>query len=87
MNLLWQAFPPFHTIVPLKSFSEKLKEDIQTENFNLNLLNEGERNVSLLKLGGLPRKELNVNQTERVLSILNRHICTNPISSNCSNDP
>jgi archaellum biogenesis ATPase FlaH len=67
--------------VPLKSFSEKLKEDIQTENFNLNLLNEGERNVSLLKLGGLLRKELNVNQTERVLSILNRHICTNPISS------
>ena len=66
--------------VPLKSFSEKLKEDIQTENFNLNLLGEGERNVSLLKLGGLLRKELNVNQTERVLSILNRHICTNPIS-------
>ena len=67
--------------VPLKSFSEKLKEDIQTENFNLNLLGEGERNVSLLKLGGLLRKELNVQQTERVLNILNRHICTTPISS------
>jgi hypothetical protein len=66
--------------VPLKSFSEKLKEDIQTENFNLNLLEEGERNASLMKLGGLLRKELNVNQTERVLSILNRHICSNPIT-------
>ena len=66
--------------VPLKSFSEKLKEDIQTENFNLNLLGEGERNTSLLKLGGLLRKELNVTQTERVLSILNRHICSEPIS-------
>jgi hypothetical protein len=67
--------------VPLKSFSEKLKEDIATENFNLNLLGEGERNVSLLKLGGLLRKELNLPQTERVLSILNRHICTTPIST------
>ena len=66
--------------VPLKSFSEKLKEDIQTEDFNLELLQEGERNSSLMKLGGLLRKELNVNQTERVLGILNRHICANPIT-------
>jgi len=66
--------------VPLKSFSEKLKEDIQTENFNLNLLGEGERNTSLIKLGGLLRKELNSEQTERVLNILNRHICSNPLS-------
>ena len=67
--------------VPLKSFSEKLKEDISTGDFNLKLLDEGERNASLMKLGGLLRKELNVNQTERVLSILNRHICTHPITS------
>jgi hypothetical protein len=66
--------------VPLKSFSEIVKEDIATENFNLNLLGEGERNVSLMKLGGLLRKELNTPQTERVLGILNRHICTNPIT-------
>jgi hypothetical protein len=66
--------------VPLKSFSEKLKEDIQTEDFNLNLLEEGERNASLMKLGGLLRKELNTPQTERVLSILNRHICATPIT-------
>lgn len=67
--------------VPLKTFSEKLKEDIQTENFNLNLLGEGERNSSLLKLGGLLRKILNIRQTEDVLSILNRHICSTPITS------
>jgi hypothetical protein len=66
--------------VPLKSFSEKLKEDIATEDFNLELLEEGERNSSLMKLGGLLRKELNVNQTERVLGILNRHICASPIT-------
>lgn len=65
--------------VPLKSFSEQLKEDIQTENFNLNLLSEGERNISLIKLGGLLRKELNIEQTARVLNILNRHICSIPL--------
>lgn len=74
------AFLKTKVTVPLKSFSEKLKEDIQTEDFNLELLQEGERNASLMKLGGLLRKELNVNQTERVLGILNRHICANPIT-------
>jgi len=65
--------------IPLKSFSEKIVEDIGTENFNLNLIDEGNRNVSLLKLGGLFRKELNVQQTEHVLNIVNQHACAKPL--------
>ena len=65
--------------VPLKSFSEKIKEDIATEEFNLNLIDEGSRNASLIKLGGLLRKELNVQQTEHVLNILNNHACAKPL--------
>jgi len=67
--------------VPLKSFSEKLKEDIETEQFNLGLLQEGNRNASLLKLGGILRKKLSEIQTEEVLSVLNNHICPNPLPS------
>lgn len=65
--------------VPLKSFSEKIKEDIQTEEFNLKLIDEGSRNASLIKLGGLFRKELNVQQTEHVLNVLNTHACESPL--------
>jgi hypothetical protein len=67
------------TTVPLKSLSEKLKEDIETEDFNLGLLEEGNRNVSLLKLGGILRKSLSENQTEEVMQVLNKHICPNPL--------
>lgn len=67
------------TTVPLKSFSEKLKEDIETEDFNLGLLQEGNRNASLLKLGGILRKKLSEVQTEEVLHVLNNHICPDPL--------
>lgn len=67
------------TTVPLKSFSEKLKEDIETEQFNLGLLQEGNRNASLLKLGGILRKKLSEVQTEEVLHVLNNHICPDPL--------
>lgn len=68
-----------HVTVPLKTESEELREDIQEEDFNLKLLGTGERNSSLIRLGGIFRKELNERQTEYVLNALNRHICEQPL--------
>lgn len=65
--------------VPVKTNSERIVEDIGTEEFNLALLEKGERNSSLIRLGGILRKELNIKQTEFALHILNNHICENPL--------
>ena len=62
----------------LKTNSEKLKEDIETENFKMDLFEEGSRNSSLITLGGIFRKELNIPQTQFVLNVLNNHN-TNPL--------
>jgi len=59
--------------IPRKTNSELIKEDIQTEEFKLKLFEEGSRNSSLIKLGGVFRKELNINQTNFVLNVLNKH--------------
>ena len=59
--------------VPRKTNSEIIKEDIQTEDFKLELFPEGTRNSSLIKLGGIFRKNLNIKQTEFVLQVLNSH--------------
>jgi len=67
------------TTVPRKTRSELVKEDIQSEDFNLQLLKEGSRNDSLIRLGGLFRKELSLNQTYYVLNILNKHACEKPL--------
>jgi hypothetical protein len=65
--------------IPLATFSDKIKEEIETGEFTVNLLEEGQRNASLIKLGGILRQELSVQQTETVLQILNRHACSNPL--------
>ena len=59
--------------VPRKTNSEIIKEDITTEDFKLELFPEGTRNSSLIKLGGIIRKFLNIKQTEKVLQVLNNH--------------
>jgi len=59
--------------IPRKTQSEQLKEEIETEDFKMELFDEGSRNVSLVKLGGVLRKGLNIRQTEYVLNVLNRH--------------
>ena len=59
--------------VPRKTNSEIIKEDIATEDFKLELFPEGTRNSSLIKLGGIIRKFLNIKQTEKVLQVLNSH--------------
>ncbi len=64
------------TITGLKTFSEKLKEDIKTEKFDLKVINEGNRTNFLMHFGGVLRKELNLSQTDYTLNIVNRHFCT-----------
>ena len=59
--------------VPRKTNSEVIKEAIDTEDFKLELFPEGTRNSSLIKLGGIFRKNLNIKQTEFVLQTLNNH--------------
>ena len=66
--------------VLVKSFSEKLKEDIQTDtinlaDFNMKPIEEGSRTSFLLRFGGILRKELNINQTGYTLSAINRYLC------------
>lgn len=67
--------------VPRKTESERVIEDIKTEEFNIGAIKEGSRNDSLVRLGGIFRKELNLNQTSFVLRVLNKHMCENPLSS------
>jgi len=59
---------------PKKTHSEQIVEDIQTEDFVIGGLEEGNRNNGLLKLGGILRKQLNPSQTQYALRILNKHL-------------
>jgi SOS response regulatory protein OraA/RecX len=66
--------------VVVKSFSDKLKEDIQEDHINLSEFNmspiqEGNRTNFMLRFGGILRKELNINQTAYTLSLFNRYLC------------
>ena len=74
-----KTFLSTQVTVPRKTDSEKVKEDIETEDFNLGILGQGQRNSSLVRLGGLFRKELNINQTKYILSVLNRTLCKSPL--------
>ena len=75
--------------VPRQTESEKISEDIKTEDFKidpkeLELINnnlEGSCNSSFIKLGGILRKQLNTQQTEYVLHTLNKHLLANPMQS------
>jgi hypothetical protein len=65
----------------LKSFSEKLRDDIKSEDFKLEVIKEGEgRNNFLIHLGGILRKELSIKQTEYVMNAVNNHFCSPPLS-------
>lgn len=77
-----KEFLKSHISVPLKSFSEKIKEEIQTETINLEnskSITEGGRNSFLLSFGGILRKELNINQTSYTLNLINRFLCSPPL--------
>jgi hypothetical protein len=64
---------------PLKTFNEEIKEDIINEDFNLGLVEEGNRNNALLRIGGILRKNLNITQTDFALNVLNRTCCKPPL--------
>ncbi len=73
--------------VPRKTHSELIREEIETEEFKINpkdleLKNnnlEGSCNSSFIKLGGILRKKLNIDQTGYVLHTLNKHLLETPM--------
>jgi hypothetical protein len=67
------------TTPALKTNSEQLSEDINSEDFNLGVIEEGNRNGSLIRLGGILRKELNLTQVGFALNIVNRLYCKPPL--------
>jgi hypothetical protein len=75
------AFLKAKTIsTPLKTFDERVQEEIKTENIdiidtNLTLATEGNRHNFLLSLGGILRKEMSLPQVDTALSIINRVCC------------
>ncbi len=79
--------------VTCKTDSEKLREDIETEDFKIDpkkfaLKNnqlEGNCNTEFIKLGGILRKQLNSVQTGNVLNILNRHMLETPMQQRAIN--
>lgn len=64
-----------------KTYSEITKENIDTENFNLEVIPEGSRNSFMIQLGGILRKELNLQQTVYTLDIINKHFCKPSLSA------
>ena len=75
--------------VPRKTHSELIREEIESEDFKINpkdleLKNnnlEGSCNSSFIKLGGILRKKLNIDQTGYVLHTLNKHLLETPMQS------
>jgi len=65
--------------VARKTDSEQIREDIETEAFNMGIGVQGKRNSSLIKLGGIIRKHLNAKNTEAMLHIINNHIFKTPL--------
>jgi len=78
---------PANLVKLLKEKTSKLTkqiqiEDIEKENFNLDLIEEGSRSDSLIRLAGLFRKRFNYHQTCKIVKSLNKHICLPPLDSN-----
>jgi hypothetical protein len=76
------AFLKTKVSVPVKTFSEKIAEQVTTGELDLSqakLIPEGGRNNFLLSFGGILRKELNNTQTGYTLSLINRYLCSPPL--------
>jgi len=65
-----------------KSVEENRIEEINTGDFRLDLVGEGNRHNFLLHLGGILRKELNTTQTGFVLDLCNKKFCKPPFPKN-----
>lgn len=62
---------------------EKEESDIKqtlSEPFNINKLQEGNRNTTLIHLGGILRKHLNLSQTSFVLDLMNKGFVQPPVT-------
>ena len=81
------------TTKPTKTYSENMKEAIKTENFKIDPKDlqlkddnlEGTCNTSFIKLGGIFRKQLTIQQTSYVLHTLNRHLLERPMDTKAIN--
>lgn len=79
--------------IPNKTYSEQIIEDIKTENFKINpddfkLINNNLENCcnsSFIKLGGMLRKQLNLQQTSYVVNLLNKHLLEKPMEQKSIN--
>lgn len=70
--------------VPVKTFSEKIIEEIKLgtinpEELNLRQVEEGNRNSFIIKFGGILRKEMNLAQTTYTLDLINKFFCKPPL--------
>lgn len=54
---------------------EKALQNILKTDFNLSVIEPGNRNNFLIHFGGLLRKQLSLSQTNFVLNIINKHFC------------
>jgi len=76
MSLELKQFLKDKVTVPRRTNSEIIREDIQEESFNLDLVPKGEgRSNFLIKMGGLYRKHFNLEQTKHIIRKMNRHLC------------
>jgi hypothetical protein len=55
-------------------------EIVLDETSSLNLIGDGGRNSTLIQLGGILRKELNSSQTNYAINVLNKKLCSPPLS-------
>ena len=75
--------------VPVKTNSEQLREEIQTENFKIDpakfeLKNnnlEGSCNTEFVKLGGVFRKQFAQEDVRKIMYTLNKHLLAKPMDS------
>lgn len=64
------------------NIEEKLKEEIRDEDFSdLGKIAEGNRTNTLIKLGGVLRKQLNPVQTQYVIELVNKNLIKDPLPS------
>lgn len=68
------AIPEFNNL------EEKLVAEIKNEDLSdLARINEGNRTNTLIKLGGVLRKQLNPGQTQYVIELVNKNLIKNPL--------
>ena len=65
---------------PNKNLDSALEADIKNDNFRVDAIDEGNRHNIFMRMGGILRKELNIEQTAHVLGTMNNHMCNPPLA-------